>query len=108
MKILFEKNEIPFQASLAISHNAKAIDSAIEKYLSEKSSLDQKYMENDPQKRSVDQGKEEEYLKQLTELNDKVSDIPIEYISISHLNNICFPPKFIGAISFMLKNSETR
>ncbi len=102
MKKLCEKEDIRFKTALAISKNVSAIDSAIEKYLEMKSSLNEKYLitENDTQ--IIKNGSEESYLKELTELNSAETDVQVEKLDPDDLAGITFPPKYIESIMFML------
>ena len=102
MKILCEKDSIGFLTSLSISKNVREIDKALEIYLSEKEALNKKYLINGNNTRTIKSGCEEEYLHELTELNDREINISIETIDTNELSSITIPPKFIEGISFML------
>ena len=102
MKLLCDKDNIPFLAAVSISKNVSAIDNAIEEYLKKKDELNRKYLTNEGATPTVKAGFEEEYLRLITELNNDTVNIPIEAIDINALANITFPPKFIQCIEFML------
>ncbi|MBQ6702785.1 MAG: hypothetical protein IJN17_07520 [Clostridia bacterium] len=102
MKLLCDKENIPFLAAIAISKNVSAIDNAIEAYMKKKDELNQKYLNNEGAAPTVKAGFEEEYLRLITELNNDSVNIPIESIDPDTLSSITFPPKFIQCIDFML------
>lgn len=103
MRILSEAEGIPFITSLALSKNISSIDLAIENYLSKKEQLNKKYIETTGDKNTVKTGCEEEYLRELTLLNDERSEVNIEPIDPKALADITLKPKYIDSISFMLK-----
>ena len=102
MRILCEKDNVPFKTALAISKNVSLIDSAIDSYLKEKDGLSTQYLTSDGKAPTVIPGFEEEYLKALTDLNDKTVDLPISLISPEALSGITLAPKHIQCIAFML------
>lgn len=105
MKLICEKDNIPFLTSLLISNNVVTIDNAIENYFSLKSDLDNKYLVKDGTTSNslvIKKGLEEIYLKNLTELNETEIDINITKIPPADLSDICFPPKYVNGILFML------
>ena len=102
MKLLCEKDGICFASSLAISKNITLIDSAIESYLTKKDELCEKYLVSSANGKTVKNGCEEDYLKELTELNDSEAELDIEKISPAALSNITFSPACVQSISFML------
>ncbi len=102
MKALCEKDNIGFITSLSISKNVHEIDKALENYLSQKQALNEKYLVNGNNTQTIKSGCEEDYLRELTELNDREISIPIETIDISELSAITFPPRYIEGIAFML------
>ena len=108
MRLLKQAN-IPFETSISISKNASSLDKALKKYIDEKKEIDKKYLKSDPsspflneESKKVISGFEEDYLKELTSLNEKESDIYIEKIDPRQLFALTFPPKYIDCISFML------
>lgn len=110
LKYLYEKDNIPFSAALAISDNVLLIDKFLSKYFLQKEEIDNKHLTKgsdntdtqSTEKSSVIYGHEEDYLKEITELNEKIIDINIKKISPKELFNISFSPKHIEGISFML------
>ena len=110
LKYLYEKDNIPFSAALAISDNVLLIDKFLNKYFAQKEEIDNKHLTRDSdnndtqniEKLSIIYGHEEDYLKEITELNEKIIDINIKKISPKELSNISFSPKFVEGISFML------
>ncbi|MBR5322168.1 MAG: hypothetical protein IKU48_01300 [Clostridia bacterium] len=102
MKVLCEKENIGFLTSLSISKNVREIDNALENYLLQKQAVNDKYLVGGSNTQTIKSGCEEDYLREITELNDREVSIPIETIDAKMLANITFPPKFIEGISFML------
>ncbi len=103
MKIICEKDTIPFSSALLISKNATCIDREIESYFHQKEALDEKYLTlNTEEKLIIQDGLEKDYLKLLTELNEKEVEVNIKKISADSLSNIFIAPKHIESISFML------
>lgn len=102
MKILCEKENIGFLTSLSISKNVREIDNALEKYLSQKQSLNDTYLITGNNTQTIKSGFEEEYLSKVTELNEREITLPIETIDASELSAITFPPKYVEGIYFML------
>ena len=102
MKCLSEKEAIPFQSALIISKNISVLDGAIEKYFSEKNRLASSFSSPNDKTGGISPEKQEEFLKLLTELNDKENDLPITKINSESLSLITFPPKYIDSIAFML------
>jgi hypothetical protein len=102
MKMLCEKDNIGFLTALSISKNVREIDKALENYLSQKEALNEKYLVNGNNTQTIKVGCEEDYLREITELNDREISIPIETIDANELSAITFPPKYIEGIAFML------
>ncbi len=103
MKIICEKDNIPFSSALLISKNAACIDKEIEIYFQKKGELDEKYLtHNTEEKLIIKDGLEKDYLKLLTELNEKEVEVNIQKISVDSLSNIFIAPKHIESITFML------
>ncbi len=102
MKVLCEKDNIGFLTSLSISKNVHEIDKALENYLKHKQALNEKYLVNGNNTQTIKSGCEEEYLREITELNDREISISIETIDANELSAITFPPKYVEGISFML------
>ena len=102
MRILSEKDGIPFPAALALSKNISSIDGAIENYLAKKEEINNEFLEDGAESKRVKTGFEEEYLKKLTELNDLTVSLEIELMSPAAFADITFKPKYIESIAFML------
>ena len=110
LKYLYEKDNIPFSAALSISDNVLLIDKSLSKYFAQKEEIDNKHLTKDSdnndtksaEKPTIIYGHEEDYLKEITELNEKIIDINIKKIPPKELFNISFSPKYIEGISFML------
>lgn len=104
MKLLSEKENIPFSDAFIISKNIKMIDASLEQYFKQKSEIDNDYLINTEENNlTIKSGCEETYLKLLTELNEKEIEINIQKISLPSLSNILIAPKHLESITFMLE-----
>lgn len=106
MKLLCEKEGIDFLTAIAISQNAETIDRAIEKYLAKKDTLSEKYILKENGSETVRPGCEEEFLRELTALNENTVELSVKRISPSCLASVTFPPKYVQSIMFMLDIRE--
>ena len=102
LKLLSEKGDIPFSAAFAIAKNIAVIDAAIADYMTKKSELDKAYL-TDGAEPTIKAGMEEDYLRELTELNSTNIDIVIQKIAPKSMANTPFPPKLLLPILFMFE-----
>ncbi len=102
MKCLYEKDNIPFQTAVLICNNVNCIDRALENYFSEKKTLETRFPIAPSEEGNSSPENEENYLRFLTELNEKQVEIDIVKIDPCCLSSLSFSPKHIDCISFML------
>lgn len=102
MKVLCQKDGIPFLTALDITKNKAALEAALNSYASQKNDLDEKYLQIKEGDSVISDGCEEAYLKALTELNGDFADLDLVKIPPSALASITLPPLFIQSLSFML------
>ena len=102
LKVLADRNDIPFMAAFAIARNIISIDTALADYMKEKTRLDGTYLttEGTP---TVKAGMEEDYLRELTELNSTKIDIVLQKIDPKALSGIQLAPSLLIPVMFMFE-----
>lgn len=115
MRFLCNCDDIPFVCFPAIMGNAAIMEKELENYIACENKLKSKYCKKDENgvfickdnRFEVIEGKEESYLKDITELNEYEVDLPVNIIDACLLKDIKIKPTYAENIKFML-NCEVK